>query len=359
MSALAIAPSELRPATRPSQVPELEVPRAQRRPLDLDRVATAWQLALDSAQSALACPGRTFSADELQKRRNGLVDERRQIAALLERVARAHGVPEVPWLSPVPVRPQMLGLDAGIAGCVFDLDGVLTDSARAHAAAWAEVFDDFLLRHMELTGWHFIPFDHDSDYRSYLDGRPRLEGIHTFLASRGIHLQEGRLEDSATADTAYGLARRKGDALARVVRRRGVTSLAGARRYLEAAARAGLRCGVVSGSQSAVPMLDLANLAPLVEATVDATTIQSESLRSRPAPDLLLAACRLLDIDPASAVTFTHSPDGVAAGHAAGLAVIGVGDPVTLERLRGFGAERVVPSLSALLDRRLADHRIL
>jgi len=106
-------------------------------------------------------------------------------------------------------------------------------------------------------------------------------------------------------------------------------------------------------------MLDLANLTPLVEATVDATTIQSESLRSRPAPDLLLAACRLLDIDPASAVTFTHSPDGVVAGHTAGLAVIGVGDPVTLERLRGFGAERVAPSLSALLDRRLADHRIL
>jgi beta-phosphoglucomutase-like phosphatase (HAD superfamily) len=255
----------------------------------------------------------------------------------------------VPWLSPVPVTPGMLGLAAGVEGCVFDLDGVLTDSAQAHVAAWAEVFDGFLLRHTELTGWHFIPFDREADYK-LLDGRPRLEGIHTFLASRGIHVREGRPTDPAGEGSAYGLARLKGEALERVLQRRGITALAGARRYLEAVGHAGLPRVVVSGSQSTLEMLELAGLTSLVEARVDAATIRSESLRSRPAPDLLLAACRLLGIDPGAAVTFTHSPHGVAAGLAAGLEVVGVGDDATRELLAGFGADRVVASLQALLD---------
>jgi beta-phosphoglucomutase-like phosphatase (HAD superfamily) len=294
-------------------------------------------------------------AAELHGLRHSLDDERRSTARLLGELARVEGAKEMPWLSTTPVTRQLLGLPDDVAGCVFDLDGVLTDSARAQADAWAEVFDAFLLRHTEATGWHFIPFDRGADYRSYLDGRPRLEGIHVFLASRGIHLPEGRPGDAASEDTAYGLARRKGDALARVVDRRGITALAGARRYLEAAARAGLPCAAVSESQSAVEMLELANLSALFDATVDAGTMHSGSLRSRPAPDVLLAACRLLGIDAASGVTFTHSPDGVAAGHAAGLAVVGVGDPATLERLSGFGAERVVSSPAALLDPRLAE----
>jgi beta-phosphoglucomutase-like phosphatase (HAD superfamily) len=318
----------------------------------LDRLASDWQLALDAAQTALECSGRAYPSIELQARRGRLLEERRLTVGLLERVAHVDHATARPWLSPVPVRASMLGLALGTQGCIFDLDGVLTYSGRAHASAWAEVFDDFLLRHSEATGWHFIPFDRDSDYRSYLDGRPRLEGIHRFLTSRGIHLPEGRLDDAAQADTAYGLARRKTEALARVLQH-GVSALAGARRYLEAAGHAGLACGVVSGSQSTHEMLELAGLSTLVDATIDATTIHALFLRSRPAPDVLLAVCVQLAIDPAAAVTFTHSPDGVAAGHSAGLGVIGVGDEVTRERLRGFGAERVVASLSALLDRRL------
>jgi beta-phosphoglucomutase-like phosphatase (HAD superfamily) len=329
--------------------------RPTRHSLDLDRLAAGWQLALDAAQSALDCSGHTLPAAELQKRQSKLGEERRRTATLLESVARVEGAKETPWLSAVPVAPRLLGLDAGVAGCIFDLDGVLTDSGRAHAAAWADVFDTFLLRQSEVTGLPFVPFDRDTDYRSYVDGRPRLEGIHVFLASRGIRLPEGRPDDPAEADSAYGLARRKGDALARVLQRRGVTALAGARRYLEAAQHAGLPCAVVSGSQNAVAMLEHANLSTLVEATVDAAAIRSESLRSRPAPDVLVAACHELGIEETAGVTFTHTADGVAAGHAAGLGVVGVGDPETLERLRGFGAERTVPALSALLDPRLAD----
>ena len=214
----------------------------------------------------------------------------------------------------------MLGLPATVRACLFDLEGVLTDSAVLHALAWGEVFDDFLLRLADKTGWQFIPFDRDSDYRTYLDGRPRLEGVHAFLDSRGIRLPEGRPDDPERMPTPpRGLARRKGEALARCLRQRGVTALAGARRYLEVAGQAGLARAVVSASASTLPMLELAGLATLVEERVDADVIRAEGLRARPAPDLLLVACRRLGVRPEEAVTFTHSAAGVAAGHAAGL----------------------------------------
>jgi HAD superfamily hydrolase (TIGR01509 family) len=270
------------------------------------------------------------------------------------RLANVAGVRPAPWLSPVPVSPEMLSLPAAVRACLFDLDGVLTDSAVLHAWAWGEVFDEFLLRSSEKTGWHFIPFDREIDYRTYIDGRTRLEGIHAFLHSRGIRLPARKQDDAAQTDTADGLAKRKGEVLSRGLHQRGVTALAGARRYLEAAGHAGLGRAVVSASTSTLPMLELAGLATLVEERVDADVILAEGLRSRPAPDLLLAACHRLDVRPEEAVTFTHSAAGVAAGHTAGLTVIGVGDGAQREVLQGFGAERVVPSLSVLLDRQLS-----
>ena len=322
--------------------------------VELDTVTADWQVAFDAADHALGSSGRSLGHDELARHRSELVAERRQTAALLAQLARATGVGPEPWLSPTPLSLAMLGLPAGIRGCVFDLDGVLTDSAALHRQAWAEVFDDLLLRLSEKTGWQFVPFDLDADYRASIDGRSRLEGIHLFLGSRGIRLPEGRPGDPADADTAYGLARHKSEALGRSIRSRGVTALEGARRYLEAAAHAGLDCAVVSGSASTRPMLELSGLASLVDVCVDADLIAEERLRSRPAPDVLLAASRLLGHRPEQAATFTHSPDGVVAGHAAGLEVIAVGDEEARELLQGFGAKRTTPSLAALLDRRLA-----
>jgi len=228
--------------------------------LSIDRLACDWQQALDAAEGALDCSGRAYEPVEMLSRRGQLGEERRLTAGLLERVARVDRVPAVPWLSPVPVTAPMLGLPPDTEACVFDLDGVLTDS-----------------------------------------GRP----------------------------------------------------LAGARRYLEAVVHAGLGCGVVSASRTMAEMLEFAGLSMLVDAGIDAAAMHALSLRSRPAPDVLFAVCARLDVDPAAAVTFTHSLAGVAAGRAAGLGVVGVGDEATLERLHGFGAERVVQSLSTLLDRRL------
>lgn len=328
-------------------------PSAPRHPLELDTVATRWQLAFDATELALNGARGVLPDAPLQEARHALAHERQRTATMLADLARLADVHPAPWLSPVPVSAKMLGLAPSIRACLFDLDGVLTDSGVLHARAWAEAFDGFLLRVAERAGWQFVPFDRNDDYRAYLDGRPRLEGVHTFLASRGIHLPEGHPEDPAEADTAYGLARRKSEALTRGLNLRGLNSIGGARRYLEACGFAGLKRGVVSASTRTLPMLELTGLAALVEERVDADVIRTRGLRSRPAPDLLLAACDRLDVRPEATVTFTHSPAGVAAGHAAGLIVIGVGAGEQAELLGGFGADTVVHGLSALLDRRL------
>ena len=322
--------------------------------LELDGVALGWERALDADDRALTAAGdHPFDLDVAQ-RRDALARERLQTADLLVRLAELARVRPAPWLSPVPVSRKMLGLSPDVRACLFDLDGVLTDSGVLHGRAWAEAFDGFLLQLAERTGWQFVPFDRDADYRSYIDGRPRIEGVHAFLNSRGIHLPEGQADDPAETDTAYGLARRKREALTRGLNLRGVNTIGGARRYLEASGFAGLKRGVVSASTRTLPMLELAGLATLVEARVDADLIRAEGLCSRPAPDLLLAACRRLSVRPEQTVTFTHSSAGIAAGHAAGLVVFGVGDGEHNELLRGFGAEVVVSGLSVLLDHRLA-----
>jgi HAD superfamily hydrolase (TIGR01509 family) len=329
--------------------------RPQRRALDLEAVTTQWQRALDAADRALDSAAFVVRNGDLRDKRAALARERRTTEEAIARVAQVAGVNPAPWLSPVPVTPSALGLDSSVRACLFDLDGVLTNSHALHAHAWADVFDDFLLRLSEKTGWHRIPFDPDVDYRLYVDGQSRIEGVHRFLASRGIRVPEGRPGDPPDAATAWGLAARKGETLASGLRHPGVAALAGSRRYLEAAGRAGLPRAVVSASTTALPMLVLADLATLVEERIDADVMRTEGLRSRPAPDLLLAACNRLGVAPSDAVTFTHSAAGIAAGNSAGLAVVGVATGTRAEELAGFGAERVVPNLAGLLDAHLAD----
>jgi beta-phosphoglucomutase-like phosphatase (HAD superfamily) len=341
---------------RPKQVTR-EVTARSPHPLELQTISGHWQRALDAAQGALAAADGSLPASDLGHRRHELLRERQQTAEMLTHLANVTGARPMPWLSPVPVNTAMLGLPNHVRACIFDVEGVLTNGGALHAWAWGEVLDDLLVHLSDQTGWQFIPFDRTGDYRAFFDGRARLEGIHLFLESRGIRLPEGRFDDPTEAHTAYGLAKRKGEMLARGLRVRGVAALPGAVRYLEAAERARLRRAVVSASASTLAMLELAGLPTLIEERVDADAIRAEGLRSRPAPDQLLVACRRLGVSPEEAVTLTHGPAGIAAGNAAGLAVIGVGDGAHAELLRGCGAERVVPSLEALLDRRLAESR--
>ena len=323
--------------------------------MDLGDAAELWQRSLDSAQRALDAGAGMLPPAWVRSQRSELAGERRATAKLLARSAREAGSPLAPWLSPVPIDATRLGLPRGVQACLFDVEGVLTDSGLLHARAWREVFDPLLLRFGERAGWAFRPFDPVEDYRDFLDGRPRLEGIHVFLASRGIRLPEGRVDDPADADTAYGLARRKGEKLAQALDHGRMSALPGARRYLEAARRAGLACAAVSASTTTLPVLERAGLERLVDEHADAALMAAEGLRARPAPDLLLTCCARLGVLPAEAVTFTHTPAGVAAGQSAGIHVIGVGSGNGGEVLRGFGAETVVAGLDDLLDPRLLD----
>jgi beta-phosphoglucomutase-like phosphatase (HAD superfamily) len=325
-------------------------PAREDRPPDLDAAAIRWQLALDAAERALVAARGTLPGAELGQRRMQLARERRDTAKLLRSVAGRAAAEPLPWLSPVPVTPTMLGLPRAVEGCVFDLEGVLTDGARLQAWAWATVFDELLHRIADESGWRFDPFDPDADYRAYVDGRPRLDGIHAFLESRGISLPEGAPDDPAWVRTAHGLARRKGNVLARRLGPRGVTALGGASRYLQAAGRAGLGRAVVSASSSTQPMLELAGLAALVDACVDGGAMQAEALRPLPAPDPLLVACRRLGMAAGEAATFTHSIGGVIAGRACGSVVVGVGEGADGDALREAGADVVVASLAELLD---------
>jgi HAD superfamily hydrolase (TIGR01509 family) len=343
--------------SEPGKVPVVEAmhPGHNGHRVEFDTIVSLWERALDSAQTAVRDAGgrQGLAGAVLQHHQQGLVQERREVVQELDALARMVGARARPWLSPVPLTPSMLGLPPTVAGCLFDLDGVLTDSAVVHALAWQEAFDAFLLELGHMTGRHFEPFDRDSDYVSYLDGRPRLEGIHAFAHSRGLRIPEGDRDDPPSVHTAHGLARRKSDALARVLRGRGVAALPDARRYLEAAGHLGLARGAVSASTTARAMLELADLTTLLEVSIDADAMRGERLHSRPAPDVLLAACTRLGLSPDEVVTFTHSAAGVAAGKAAGLEVIAVGEGELAEHLQWFGAERVVPSLAVLLDRQL------
>jgi hypothetical protein len=159
--------------------------------LDLDTVALRWQLALDADERALDAAAPVLATAELAQLRGELVDERREAKKGLGRLAVATGVRPEPWLSLVAISSQMLGLPGTVTACLFDLDGVLTDSGVVHASAWAAALDGLLQRVAERDGRHFIPFDREGDYLDYIDGRPRLEGVHAFLDSRGIPPSRG------------------------------------------------------------------------------------------------------------------------------------------------------------------------
>lgn len=323
------------------------------RRFDLDALASTWQRALDGAYDANAAAAHELSHDELSHRAKALTAERQETMDLLLAVGREAGVRPLPWLSPVPLRPAMLGLDLQVKACLFDLEGVLTDSTTLHSWAWAETFDDFLRRFGDRTGRVVPPFDATREYRDYVEGRPRLEGVQTFLRSRGIRLPLGEPDDPSGINTAHALARRKSEILVRELERRGVTALPGARRYLDAAGRLGIRRAVLSASVRTMPMLELAGLGALVEEIVDADRIWQDELRSRPAPDTLLRVCSRLGVAPHAAVTFTSSPLGVTAGQAAGVDVVGVGTASRADALIQAGAPRIVASLTAMLDPRL------
>ena len=246
----------------------------------------------------------------------------------------------------------MLGLPDHVTACLFDLDGVLTDTASVHDKAWTETFDTFLKGRAARTGTPFEPFDPDKDYDDYVDGLPRADGVRTFLHSRGIELPEGKPDDGPNAETIHGLGNRKNALLLKHIKADGVQVFDGSRRYLQAAQDAGLRRIVVSSSANTAAVLEVTGLGEFVEGRIDGVTIETDQLKGKPAPDTFLAGARCAGVEPAAAAVFEDALAGVVAGRAGKFGcVVGVNrlDATHGKQLKQHGADIVVNDLAELL----------
>jgi len=246
----------------------------------------------------------------------------------------------------------VLGLPDGIRGCLFDLDGVLTQTAKVHAAAWKEMFDGYLRERSQRTGEPFVPFDPVADYDEYVDGKPRADGTRSFLESRGITLPEGQDDDPPGAETVHGLGNRKNVLVLRKIREDGVEAYPGSVRYVRAVKAAGLPRAVVSSSANARDVLAAAGIDDLFDARIDGVVAKREHLRGKPAPDTFLAGALALGLKPTAATVFEDALAGVAAGRAGGFGfVVGVDRVGQAEALKQHGADIVVTDLAELADR--------
>jgi beta-phosphoglucomutase family hydrolase len=245
----------------------------------------------------------------------------------------------------------MLGLPDQVGACLFDLDGVLTKTAEVHAAAWKEMFDGYLRQRAARTGDEFVPFDAVAEYDEYVDGKPRYEGVQSFLASRGIELPGGQPSDPADAETVDGLGNRKNEIVLRLIRERGVEPYEGSVRYVHAAKDAGLRRAVVSSSSNCRDVLVAAGIEDLFEVRIDGIVAEREHLHGKPAPDTFLAGARALGVQPSQAAVFEDALAGVAAGRAGDFGfVVGVDRVSQADALQARGADVVVSDLAELLE---------
>jgi beta-phosphoglucomutase family hydrolase len=240
----------------------------------------------------------------------------------------------------------VLGLPDDIRACLFDLDGVLTQTAKVHQAAWKRTFDEFL-RSRDPDAAEFT----QADYNQFVDGKPREDGVRDFLTSRGITLPEGQAGDSADAATINGVATRKNQLLLREIDENGVQVYEGSMRYLRAVKDAGLATAVVTASANGEQVVRAGGFADLIDARIDGVVAKRDGLRGKPAPDSFLAGARALGVPPAQAVVFEDALSGVAAGRAGDFGfVVGVDRVGQADGLRERGADVVVTDLDQLLE---------
>ena len=242
----------------------------------------------------------------------------------------------------------MLGLPGDIRACLFDLDGVLTQTASVHRAAWQETFNACLPRWAP-AGETPQPFDPGADYGRYVDGRPRADGVRCFLASRGITLPDGEPDDPPERDTVHGVGNRKNEILQRRIRADGVQVFDESVAYVRATEQAGIRRAVVSSSQNTEEILAVTGLAGLFEVVVDGVVARDLGLPGKPQPDTFLEAARRLGVSASQSAVFEDAVAGIAAGRAGGFGyVIGVDRVGQAEELRRNGADVVVEDLVQL-----------
>jgi beta-phosphoglucomutase family hydrolase len=244
----------------------------------------------------------------------------------------------------------VLGLPDGVTACLFDLDGVLTQTAKVHAEAWKQAFDEYLRTRAHRDGEAFRAFDKVADYDEYVDGLPRYDGVRAFLKSRGITLPEGDPGDPPDAESVCGLGNRKNDLVLALIKRDGVQAYEGSVRYVKAARDAGLRRAVVSSSANCRDVLVAAGIEDLFEERIDGVVAEREHLKGKPAPDSFLAGARALGVAPSAAAVFEDALAGVQAGRAGRFGyVVGVDRVGQADELRAHGADVVVQDLAELV----------
>jgi len=242
-----------------------------------------------------------------------------------------------------------LGLPETVSACLFDLDGVLTQTATVHAKAWKQMFDEFLQAHAAGTVGEFVPFDPHRDYDRYVDGKPRLDGTRDFLAARGIALPEGDDADPPGAATIHGLSNRKNGLVLERIREDGVDVYEGSVDYVRRVRAAGLKTAVVSSSANTRDVLECTHISDLFDAVVDGVVARERHLPGKPAPDTFLAGAAELGVEAARAVVFEDALAGVEAGRAGRFGyVVGVDRVGQAAELREHGADVVVCDLSEL-----------
>jgi beta-phosphoglucomutase family hydrolase len=242
-------------------------------------------------------------------------------------------------------------LPDSVTACLFDLDGVLTQTAKVHAAAWKQMFDEYLRRRAEQRGEKFIPFDEVRDYDEYVDGKPRYDGVRSFLESRHIDLPQGTPDDPPDAETIDGLGNRKNEIVLKMIHDDGVEPYEGSVRYVKAARDAGVRRAVVSSSTNCRDVLTAAGMLDLFEEIIDGHTTEREHLNGKPAPDTYLAGARAVGVGPDQAAVYEDALAGVESGRAGNFAfVVGVDRAGQADALKAHGADVVVKDLSELLD---------
>jgi len=235
---------------------------------------------------------------------------------------------------------------------LFDLDGVLTDTAQIHASSWKRMFDEYLQRRAAKSGEAFRPFDISTDYKLHVDGKPRYDGVRDFLRARGIELSEGAPQDPPDAETVCGLGNRKNDLVNAAIAEGKVVTYPGSVALVRKLREADIKCAVVTSSQNRAAVLEAAGIEDLFDVAVDGNTIIDLGLAGKPAPDSFLQAARALGVPPGRAVVVEDALSGVEAGmHGKFGLVIGVARHGNAEELKQHGAHVVVADLAELLER--------
>ncbi len=245
-------------------------------------------------------------------------------------------------------------LDPGVFDAVlFDLDGVITSTASVHAAAWKRLFDGYLRERADAAGAEFVPFDLDDDYRQYVDGKPRYEGVQSFLLSRGIDIPFGVPADPPDMETCCGLGNRKNQFFRGYLDERGAEVFPSSVELVKALRNKGVKTAVVSSSKNCEAILEKAGLTDLFDLRIDGVVAENENIPGKPRPDTFLEAAKRLNVDPKKAVVVEDAISGVEAGHAGGFGlVIGVDRTDDAEALAEHGADVVVKDLQEMLPLR-------